>query len=718
MERLCGVLMMLKDLEKEIWSKESHEGKKLGNHIEECKKLTHEFLKFYNLTEYKEFAEILCYYHDLGKLKAEWNVKNRNNPPHSPLSFLTLYNKDKEELEKYPLLGLFILKHHGTLTRMEDGDMLRIRNEAPEKEKERIDDDLGSWRRNLFRYVSKLDTALKVDLSDAYGLFKIADILSANNLTNYRICNPNKNVGDLRLWILRKIQKKGLETRNRDLQTQLGLSKVKEHLLIRAPTGWGKTAASLSYAAGKGSRIIYVLPTITSIKSFYDDLCTFFGKENVGEFFYYADVEAIKREESDFKELMFSSYFAKPVIITTLDQLLLTFLQVGKYFLKRPHLRNSVIILDEVHTFSQNMLYILSYFLEKFSKSYSLRLCIMSATFPSLLKEHFETLLEEVEKLWLNEEFRNRSRVMFRLKEKDILDVVDEIVEIYRASRKPFRMAIVCNTVEKSQKVFEKLQNLLSELNLKLNIELLHSRFIYKHRCEKEDRINRWIREKKSFILVATQVVEVSLDISFDFMVTECAPLEALVQRFGRVNRYKNKTEEINVWVTFPSEIENKKRYPYEKDDITNAWGLLKDLEGANLENEFQLIEEYDKVAKLSRVKRREIYNLLETWNENTNFLYSWRIDDEFAQRLLKFREEFTRLVIPSIYRDYVQKLYEKMRKEETYTQKREIFAEIKEYTVPVPIWMIKIPVEEGFPIVDVFYDETYGVRKEANNII
>ena len=415
---------------------------------------------------------------------------------------------------------------------------------------------------------------------------------------------------------------------------------------------------------------------------------------------------------------MFSSYFAQPVIITTLDQLLLTFLQVGKYFLKRPHLRNSVIILDEVHTFSQNMLYILSYFLEKFSESYSLRLCIMSATFPSLLKEHFEALLEEVEKLWLNEEFRNRSRVMFRLKEKDVLDVVDEIVEIYRASRKPFRMAIVCNTVEKSQKVFEKLQNLLSELNLKLNIELLHSRFIYKHRCEKEDRINRWIREKKSFILVATQVVEVSLDISFDFMVTECAPLEALVQRFGRVNRYKNKTEEINVWVTFPSEIEDKKRYPYEKDDITNAWGLLKDLEGDNLENEFQLIEEYDKVANLSRVKRREIYNLLETWNENTNFLYSWRIDDEFAQRLLKFREEFTRLVIPSIYRDYVQKLHEKMRKEETYTQKREIFAEIKEYTVPVPIWMIKIPVEEGFPIVDIFYDETYGVRKEANNII
>ncbi|MCD6221083.1 CRISPR-associated helicase Cas3' [bacterium] len=713
---------MLKDLEKEIWSKESHEKKKLGEHIEECKKLTNEFLKFYNLTKYKEFVEILCYYHDLGKLKAEWSIKNKNNPPHSPLSFLILYNKDKEKLEKYPLLGLFILKHHGTLTRIKDGDILRIRNEAPEKEKERIDVDLGNWRRNLYRYVSKLNIISKVDLADTYGLFKFADILSASNLTNYKMSSTNKNVEDLKSWVLEKIQKKGLKVRNKDLQTQLNLSKVGEHLLIRAPTGWGKTVASLSYAVSKGSRIIYVLPTITSIKSFYDDICDFFGKENVGEFFYYADVETIEKEESNFRELMFSSYFAQPVIITTLDQLLLTFLQVGKYFLKRPHLRNSVIILDEVHTFSQNMLYILSYFLEKFSKIYNLRLCIMSATFPSILKNHFGNLLGKVKKLWLNEEFRDRRRVMFRLKEKDIFDIVEEIIEIYRTSKKPFKIVIVCNTVEKSQKVFEKLQNLLSDSNLKSNVELLHSRFIYKHRREKEERINKWIREKKSFILVATQVVEVSLDISFDFMFTECAPLESLVQRFGRVNRYKNKIENVNVWITFPSEIEVKKKYPYEKDDITNTWRLLKNLEGDNLKNEFQLIEEYDKVANLSQLKRRKIYNLLETWNENINFLYSWHVDDEFAQKLLKFREEFTRLAIPNIYRDNVRKLYERIKNETSYTQKRRLFAEIKEYTIPVPIWMINTTIIEDlpFPIVDVDYDRTKGLigkdKHEQNN--
>ena len=712
--------MILKDLEKEIWSKESHEGKKLGEHIEECKRLTNEFLKFYNLIKYKEFAEILCYYHDLGKLREDWNVYKLNNPPHS--NFSTFMFFEKESIQKYILIPFFILKHHGVFD--SDINIERIVGLLPKDisndVKKRFKDSLTEWRRNFYLYVkvNKIDDATKIDLTDTYGLFKFADILSANNLTNYTITNPNKNVEDLKSWILEKIQKKGLEIRNKDLQTQLNLSKIKEHLLVRAPTGWGKTAASLSYAIGKGSKIIYVLPTITSIKSFYDDLCTLFGKENVGEFFYYADVEARKREEADFKELIFSSYFAKPVIITTLDQLLLTFLQVGKYFLKRPHLRNSVVILDEVHTFSQNMLYILSYFLEKFLEIYNLRLCIMSATFPSILKRHFKDLLEKVKELWLNEEFKNRRRIMFRLKENDILDVIEEIVEIYRTSEKSFRIAIVCNTVEKSQEVFEKVQNLLSELNSELNIELLHSRFIYKHRCEKEDRINNWIRNGESFILVATQVVEVSLDVSFDFMVTECAPLEALVQRFGRVNRYKNKTEEINVWITFPSKIDIKKRYPYEKEDITNTWKLLKNLEEDNLENEFQLIEEYDKVANLSQVKQKEVYNLLEIWNENTNFLYSWRVNDEFAQKLFKFREEFTQLIIPSLYKDYVEKLYEKMKKEKSYTQKRKIFAEIKEYTVPVPIWMIKITREEGFPIVDVFYDEKYGVRKDVNNII
>jgi CRISPR-associated endonuclease/helicase Cas3 len=710
----------LNDLEKELQSKESHPKKELRKHIDECRKLSIDFIKFYGLNNYEALIDNICYYHDLGKIRSDFSVYKKTNPPHSPFSLFILLKKEK--VDDKLLFPFFVLKHHALLTR--DINELKIvtylPGNIPFDETEKFENGIIEWRRKLYKAIPQMDINSKIDLVDVFGLFKFADILSANNMQDYRLRLPNKNVEELKIWLKKKIERKRLEIREGALKTQLNLCKTKRNLLIRAPTGWGKTAASLSYAIGKNSRIIYVLPTITSIKSFYDDLCAFFGKESVGELFYYGDVEALKREKEDFQQLMFSSYFAQPVIVTTLDQLLLTFLQLGKYFLKRPHLRNSIIILDEVHTFTQNMLYILSFFIEKLIDIYNLRFCVMSATFPSALREFFVNVFgEKIEKLWLDSEFVKKRRVMYKLIEcqkRDVLDIVEEIANIYTSRNKPLRIVVVCNTVDKAQKIFEKLQNSLNKQTI--NKELLHARFIYKHRSAKEDKIHDWIETGESFILVATQVIEVSLDISFDFMITECAPLESLVQRFGRVNRYKDRTEKINVWITFPTEINIKEKYPYDKEDILNTWKFLKNFEGENLENELQLIREYDKIAFLSPLKQREIYNLLNDWQENLNFIYSWRAKDEFAQKLLKFREEFTVLVIPSVYEEEVRKMYEQMKRESSYVEKRKIFAKIKECTVAIPIWMVKRQLEEGFPIVDVYYDETYGVKREVNTII
>ena len=704
--------MMLRNLEKAIRLKYSHENKSLNQHINECKNITFKLLNFYGLNRYKEFADLLCYYHDLGKLRPDFNVNNRHNPPHSPVSLFILFKNDMKVIEENSFLPFFILRHHGFLTSEIEPSKIAssLPKGVPDHEKEEFEIEIKKWRNKFYRLLPQVDLKTKVDLTDVYGLFKFADILSANN-SNYEMSNPNNNVEALRIWLNRKVRNKKLQLREEDLKRQLSLSEVDTHLLIKAPTGWGKTAASLSYAIGRNSKIIYVLPTITSIKKFYDDLCGLFGRENVGELFYYGDVEALKREEN-LQDLVFSSYFARPIVVTTLDQLLLTLLQLGKYFMKRVHLRDSVIILDEVHTFTENMLYILSFFMEKFIELYNLKLCVMSATFPSVLKDFLSVLFKgKVEMLWLNDEFRKKRRVLFKLFEKDLLDILGEVVELFDSREKPFRLAIICNTVEKAQKVFKKLQDLLHGTDV--NIMLLHSRFIYKHRSEKEDLIDYWIKTKQSFILVATQVIEVSLDVSFDFMVTECAPLESLVQRFGRVNRYKEKTKETNVWITFPSEINSKKRYPYEKRDVSETFNFLKGLEGENLKNEFQLIEEYDKIAYLSSWKRREMYNLLNEWENYTSFIYSWNVKEELAQRILKFREDFTTLAIPSIYQKEVTELYEEMKKQPSYIERKKLFAKIKDYTVPIPIWMAKIKLEEGFPIVDVFYNEKYGVRKD-----
>ena len=89
--------------------------------------------------------------------------------------------------------------------------------------------------------------------------------------------------------------------------------------------------------------------------------------------------------------------------------------------------------------------------------------------------------------------------------------------------------------------------------------------------------IHEYNTSDKACIVVATQVVEVSLDISFDLMITETAPLDALIQRFGRVNR-KRTLETIGklkpVYVLQPPEDE-KEALPYALDILKASFEAL-----------------------------------------------------------------------------------------------------------------------------------------------
>ena len=87
------------------------------------------------------------------------------------------------------------------------------------------------------------------------------------------------------------------------------------------------------------------------------------------------------------------------------------------------------------------------------------------------------------------------------------------------------------------------------------------------------------INMKDACIVVSTQVVEVSLDISFDVMITECAPIDALIQRFGRINRKRTK-ETIGkykpVYVIAPPQ-DKKDALPYSIDVLQRSYEALPD---------------------------------------------------------------------------------------------------------------------------------------------
>ncbi len=111
----------------------------------------------------------------------------------------------------------------------------------------------------------------------------------------------------------------------------------------------------------------------------------------------------------------------------------------------------------------------------------------------------------------------------------------------------------ITNTVDRAQQ----LTQAIMELDQTVDCFLLHARFP----LEDRQRLEQQIREKygpggerpERSIVIGTQVLEQSLDLDFDLMVSDLAPIDLLLQRMGRLHRHQNKrplTHQIpHLWV-------------------------------------------------------------------------------------------------------------------------------------------------------------------------
>jgi len=147
----------------------------------------------------------------------------------------------------------------------------------------------------------------------------------------------------------------------------------------------------------------------------------------------------------------------------------------------------------------------------------------MTATMPEFLKNNFQKELQISQEIRMKEsELRNFTRHKVKIIEGNI---IDNITLIKNDIKKGKKVLIVINTVKQAQDIF---RNLIGSTP---NSVLLHSRFTLKDREITESSLNN------KNLLVGTQVIEVSLDIDYDVLYSEPAPIDALLQRFGRVNR-------------------------------------------------------------------------------------------------------------------------------------------------------------------------------------
>jgi CRISPR-associated endonuclease/helicase Cas3 len=113
------------------------------------------------------------------------------------------------------------------------------------------------------------------------------------------------------------------------------------------------------------------------------------------------------------------------------------------------------------------------------------------------------------------------------------------------------RVIVICNTVSQAQGLYKDLDEL--NWNNQITITLLHSRFLPEHRALKEQYLqdsfgkNRKL-DRRCHILIATQVIEVGLDITCEIMHVQLCPMNSLLQRAGRCARFQDERGEVYVY--------------------------------------------------------------------------------------------------------------------------------------------------------------------------
>ncbi len=351
------------------------------------------------------------------------------------------------------------------------------------------------------------------------------------------------------------------------------LSNHNGSVVVEIPTGEGKTEGSFFWAVknmkNKHSRIMYTLPTQTTSNKLFDRAEALF-KEHTGLIHGSSKIylqEKYDNDEFEYRdignELSFISTFCKGITISTIDSLFKYFLNTGRYNIANNLYLNSVIIIDEVHSYDLKMMGFMNRFF-KICKNHSVPVCVMSASIPNMIKRKLE--IENYVHVKDESLFRKKANRIFK-KETPIEEAFEEIKTEFMKNK---NILIVVNTVQKSKEIYEKLSS--EDFIGKENVMLYNSAFKKKDRVAKEGEIYDRLKNGKKYILVATQVVEISLDIDFDIMFTENAPMDALIQRFGRVNRKKDPDRIGDIYIH-----KSIKSLPY-PDTITElTWKYLKE---------------------------------------------------------------------------------------------------------------------------------------------
>lgn len=397
-------------------------------------------------------------------------------------------------------------------------------------------------------------------------------------------------------------------------------------LLVEAPMGEGKTElaflAHLHLQAANGHRGMYVaLPTQATGNALFKRALTFLEAFGVdasdaqlvhGGAWMNEDVQHLRDvrlkgiNQDKGESLDAATWFSKrrrpllsPYGVGTVDQSLFSVLNVKHHFVRLWGLSNRVVILDEVHaydTYTSDLIVTLLQWLKALGSS----VVLMSATLPKarqrellaawgvdagrVPEQSYPRLLLADERGVLGAEFEARVLPQVHLERLgfDLEAMADQVATLLEAGGCG---AVIVNTVDRAQMLYRLLKERLTD---DVPLLLFHARYPMDERSVRERQVLAQFgpqgERPQRALMIATQVAEQSLDLDFDFMLSDLAPVDLLLQRAGRLHRHVRKRpdahQQARLWVAglqpeFPDLKATAWEFVYDAYILGRTWALL-----------------------------------------------------------------------------------------------------------------------------------------------
>lgn len=352
-------------------------------------------------------------------------------------------------------------------------------------------------------------------------------------------------------------------------------------LLIRAPTGAGKTDASLLWAQlqienNTADRLIIAMPTrftsnalSISVAESLSDTGLYHSSAWFNKFQDQVERKKIQRSEA-IKHHEFARLLQTPITVCTIDHLLtaLTLVREDHHHMTF-NLANACLVIDEADFYDDftqaNILVLLEAL-----KEWDVPVLMMSASLPEIVLSDYRKIGYKIESIIEDSSDSERDRFIIQsIQEYETFENIEQILDDCIDAGAAI---IYANTVDRALMFYDYFEK------REVNAVLYHSRFTEPDKQKKEEALinmlgkEAWKKKQANGIAILTQIGEMSINISADIMISEICPIDRLTQRAGRLCRFDS--ERIGILhIIIPFKNDNIYPAPYgEFDKKEKRW--------------------------------------------------------------------------------------------------------------------------------------------------